>query len=151
MEAQSAGGMYRPRFRLTARRESPKRGRESLIAERRMASGGSAANLTPARAPTLAGDAPLSNRLPTLSGPYPAGWYVAALYPLDPRAARDLFVDYLVALERGWNDEAVDCAHECINAAAGFRKNAGYLTTAALPYAALYEAGLLPTEPAPGR
>lgn len=78
---------------------------------------------------------------------YPAGWYVSAAAQADPEAARQLFVEYLAAMERNWRDDGVGCAWECVNPALNHFQNEGYLTTVALPYVALCEAGLIPPRP----
>jgi len=74
---------------------------------------------------------------------YPVGWYVSAVAPVDPAAARQLFFEYLAAMERNWRDNGVGCAWECVNPALNHFQNEGYLTTVALPYVALCEAGLI--------
>jgi hypothetical protein len=76
---------------------------------------------------------------------YATGWYVSALSQVDRQAARDLVVDYLAAMEQGWSDDGSKCAWECINPALDHYKNQGYLTTVALPYVVLQEAGLCPS------
>jgi hypothetical protein len=74
---------------------------------------------------------------------YPVGWYVSAVAPVDPAGARRLFVEYLAAMERNWRNDGAGCAWECVNPALNHFQNEGYLTTVALPYAALCEAGLI--------
>ena len=75
---------------------------------------------------------------------YPVGWYVSALSRVDTPAARELFIEYLEAMKSNWNESGEACLYECINPALGHYQNPGYLTTVALPYVALDEAGLLP-------
>jgi hypothetical protein len=77
---------------------------------------------------------------------YPVGWYVSAVARVDPDAARALFSSYMSAMTRNWNDNGVGCAYECVNPALGHFQNQGYLTSVAMPYAALREAGLLPVD-----
>ena len=74
---------------------------------------------------------------------YPVGWYVHALSLVSRSAARDLFMDYMRAMREGWNETGVECAYECVNDELAHRQNPGYLTTVALPYVSLLEAGLL--------
>jgi hypothetical protein len=73
---------------------------------------------------------------------YAAGWYVSALSRVDRRAARDLFLEYLAAMQQDWRDDGVGCAWECVNPGLDYRRNEGYLTTVALPCVVLAEAGL---------
>ncbi len=75
---------------------------------------------------------------------YPVGWCVHALARVNRDAARGLFLDYMKAIEKGWNESGVECAYECVNDDLAHRQNPGYLTTVALPYVSLLEAGLLP-------
>ncbi len=74
---------------------------------------------------------------------YPVGWTVSAAAQVDPAAARQLFVEYLAAMERHWRADGVGCVWECVNPALNHFQNQGYLTTVALPYVALCEAGLV--------
>ncbi len=75
---------------------------------------------------------------------YASGWYVDALSRVDRKAARDCFLDYLGAMEEGWNDSGEACAWECVNPALDHYQNPGYLATVAIPYVSLAAAGLLP-------
>jgi hypothetical protein len=74
---------------------------------------------------------------------YPAGWYIYALTLADESAAAELFSEYLGYLRETWDDRLHTCAWECINPELNHYQNPGYLTTVALPYAALKNRGLI--------
>ncbi len=66
----------------------------------------------------------------------PSGWYIAAMYRVDPAAARDMAADYLRFLRESkqW---------EWFNPANGRNANPRYAATVALPYISLVQAGLI--------
>ncbi len=71
------------------------------------------------------------------------GWYIAALYRVDRRAAADLASDYIGFLRRGLRADGMAAAWEWFNPDTGKRANDLYVATVALPYISLMRAGLL--------
>ena len=74
---------------------------------------------------------------------YPVGWYLYALSLLDTQAAEEMFAEYLGYLQETWDEQLEHSVWECINPEIGHYQNPGYLTTVALPYAALKAKGML--------
>jgi len=66
----------------------------------------------------------------------PSGWYIAAMHRVDPKAAREMAVDYIQFLRQSeqW---------EWFHPGTGRHANPRYVATVALPYISLLQAGLI--------
>lgn len=74
---------------------------------------------------------------------YPTGWYIYALTLIDESAGRDMFSEFITHLRTTYREDLKSCLWECINPKLGHYKDAGYLTTVALPYVSLLAKGML--------
>lgn len=74
----------------------------------------------------------------------PTGWYIAAMHHTDPGAAKDMARDYLKNLRDHRDPDGMSLAWEWVNPSLGIQANPLYVSTVALPYVSLLEAGLLP-------
>ena len=74
---------------------------------------------------------------------YPSGWYIYALTLIDEGAGRDMFSEFITHLRTTYRENLKSCFWECINPKLGHYKDAGYLTTVALPYVSLLAKGML--------
>lgn len=76
----------------------------------------------------------------------PTGWYIAAIYKVDPRAAADMARDYVQFLKSNMRPDGMTEAWEWFVPHPGEHMNPLYVATVALPYLSLREAGLLKSE-----
>lgn len=75
----------------------------------------------------------------------PTGWYISAIYRVDPKAAKKMAKDYIQFLRSNLRGDGMAQAWEWINPDTGEHANPLYVATIALPYLTLKKSGLLST------
>ena len=73
----------------------------------------------------------------------PTGWYISAIYKVDPQAAANMARDYIQFLRNHMRADGMTQAWEWFNPDTGENANPLYVATIALPYIVLKNAGLL--------
>lgn len=73
----------------------------------------------------------------------PTGWYLAAIYKVDRKAAADMARDYIEFLKSHMRPDGMTEAWEWFGPDTGRHNNPLYVATVALPYLSMKQAGLL--------
>ena len=73
------------------------------------------------------------------------GWYICAIFTVDPKAATDMAKDFIQFLRGKMRADGMAETWEWFNPDTGARNNPLYVATVALPYLCLKNAGLLNT------
>jgi hypothetical protein len=73
----------------------------------------------------------------------PVGWYISAMYKVDPKAATEMATEYVQFLRNNMRPDGMTTAWEWFNPDTGEHANPLYGASVALPYIVLKNAGLL--------